>query len=103
MEQGSLPTLPAYPIKERLEIDGVNVLLLNVPPDQAYPQNVFGVSEKGDVLWQVEPRPSEAPNPRYTSIKDETGVIVARTEDRIARKIDPKNGKVLSEEQATDR
>ena len=27
MEQGSLPTLPAYPIKERLEINGVNVLL----------------------------------------------------------------------------
>ena len=102
MEQGALPTLPAYPIKDRLEIDGVNVLLLNVPPDQAYPQNVFGVSEKGDVLWQIEPRPSDAPNPHYTSIKDETGVIVARTEDKIARKIDPKNGKVLSEEQATD-
>jgi hypothetical protein len=100
MEQGALPTLPAYPIKERLEIGGVNVLLLNVPPDQAYPQNVFGVSEKGDVLWQVEQRPSDSPNPRYTSIKDETGVIVARTEGKIARKIDPKNGKVLSEEQA---
>jgi len=102
MEQGSLPTLPAYPIKERLEINGVNVLLLNVPHDQAYPQNVFGVSEKGDVLWQVEPRPSQAPNPRYTSIKDETGVVVARTEDKIARTIDPKNGKVLAEEPARD-
>lgn len=102
MEQGSLPTLPAYPIKERLEIDGINVLLLNVPPDQAYPQNIFGVSEKGDVLWQVEPRPSKASNPRYTSIRDEVGVIVARTEDKIARKVDPKTGQVLAEEQAAD-
>ena len=99
MEQGTLPTLPAYPIKQRLEIDGVNVLLLNVPPDQAYPQNVFGVSEKGDVLWQIEPRSSQSPNPRYTSIRDEVGVIVAQTEDNVQRKIDPKSGKVLTEEQ----
>lgn len=102
MEQGSLPTLPAYPIKERLEIDGVNVLLLNVPPDQAYPQNLFGVSEKGDVLWQVEPRSSNTPNSRYMSIRDEVGVIVARTEDKLQRKVDPKTGKVLAEEQAAD-
>ncbi len=100
MEQGSLPALPAYPIKQRLEIDGVNVLLLNVPPDQAYPQNVFGVSEKGDVLWQVEPRPSQTPNPHYTSIRDEVGVVVAGTQDKIQRKIDPKTGKVLAEERA---
>jgi hypothetical protein len=102
MEQGSLPTLPAYPIKERLEIDGVNVLLLNVPPDQAYPQNLFGVTEKGDVLWQVEARSTNAPNSRYTSIRDEVGVIVARTEDKLQRKVDPKTGKVLAEEQAAD-
>ncbi len=100
MEQASLPTLPAYPIKERLEIDGIYVLLLNVPPDQAYPQNLFGVSEKGDVLWQVEPRSSNVPNQRYTSIRDEVGVIVASTEDKLTRKVDPKTGKVLAEEQA---
>jgi len=102
MEQGTLPTLPAYPVKQRLEIDGVNVLLLNVPPDQSYPQNLFGVSEKGDVLWQVEPRPSTGPTNGYSSIRDEVGVIVARTDDRIQRKVDPKTGKVLAEETAAD-
>jgi hypothetical protein len=102
MEQSSLPTLPAYPIKERLEIDGINVLLLNVPPDQAYPQNLFGVTEKGDVLWQVEPRPSSAPNPHYTSICDEVGELVALTEDKMQRKVDQTTGKVLAEEQAAD-
>jgi hypothetical protein len=102
MEQGTLPTLPAYPVKQRLEIDGVNVLLLNVPPDQSYPQNIFGVSEKGDVLWQVEPRPSQGPNSGYSSIRDEVGVVVASTGDRVQRKIDPKTGKVLTEEQAAD-
>lgn len=100
MNESPLPTLPAYPIKQRLEIEGVNVLLLNIPPDQDYPQNIFGVSEKGDVLWQIEPRPSQAPHNHYTSIRDEVGVVVAQTEDKFQRKVDPKNGKVLAEEKA---
>jgi hypothetical protein len=99
MSTGQFPSLPAYPVKQRLEIDGVNVLLLSIPPDQDYPQNIFGVSEKGDVLWQIEPRPSKAPHNKYTSIRDEIGVIVGTTEDNSLRKIDPRTGKVLSEEE----
>jgi hypothetical protein len=98
MSTGQFPSLPAYPIKQRLEIDGVNVLLLSIPPDQDYPQNIFGVSEKGDVLWQIEPRPSRTAHNRYTAIRDEVGVIVGTTEDECQRKIDPKTGKVLTEE-----
>jgi hypothetical protein len=98
MSTGQFPSLPAYPIKQRLEIDGVNVLLLSIPPDQDYPQNVFGVSEKGDVLWQIEPRPSKVPNNKYTSIRDEVGLVVGMTEDKCQRKIDPKSGKVLQED-----
>jgi len=100
MSTGQFPSLPAYPIKQRLEIDGVNVLLLSIPPDQDYPQNIFGVSAKGDILWQIEPRPSTAPHNKYTSIRDEVGIVVGVTEDRCQRKIDPKSGKVLYEEEA---
>lgn len=100
MTAGQFPALPAYPIKQRLEENGVNVVLLSVPPNEDYPQNIFGLNEKGDVLWQVEPRPSKAPHNKYTSIRDEVGVIVARTEDFFQRKIDPKTGRVLHEEAA---
>lgn len=100
MSTGQFPSLPAYPIKQRLEIDGVNVLLLSVPPDQDYPQNIFGVSEKGDILWQIEPRPSKTPHNKYTSIRDEVGLVVGTTEDNAQRKIDPKSGKVLHEEES---
>src|SRR5579884_2433338 len=100
MSTGQFPSLPAYPIKQRLELEGVNVLLLSIPPDQDYPQNIFGVSEKGDILWQIEPRPSTTPHNKYTSIRDEIGLLVARTEDGWQRKIDPKSGKVLTEEAA---
>jgi hypothetical protein len=99
MSTGAFPSLPAYPVKQRLEIDGVNVLLLSIPPDQDYPQNIFAVSEKGDVLWQVEPRPSRAPHNKYTAIRDEVGVIVGTTEDQMQRKIDARSGKVLHEEE----
>lgn len=102
MTASSLPNLPAYPIKQRLETEGVNVVLLSVPPEENYPQNIFGLNEQGDVLWQIEPRPSKTPNNKYTSIRDEVGVIVGKTEDRCQRKIDPKTGKVLTEEPAPE-
>lgn len=77
----------------------MNVVLLSVPPNEDYTQNLFGLNEKGDVLWQVEPRPSKEPHNKYTSIRDEVGVVVAQTEDNTQRKIDPRNGKVLTEEE----
>jgi hypothetical protein len=102
MTAGEFPALPAYPVKQRLEIEGVNVVLLGVPPEENYPQNIFGLNEKGDVLWQVEPRSSTEPHNKYTSIRDELGLIVAKTEDRFQRKIDAHSGRVLHEEQAPE-
>jgi hypothetical protein len=101
MDSHPLPQLPAYPIKQKLEVQGVIVLLLGVPPNENFPQNIFGVNEKGDVLWQIEPRPSTEPNNRYTSIRDEVGIVVAQTGDETQRKIDAKTGKVLYEETST--
>lgn len=92
--------MPAYPIKQHLQIGGIDVVLLSVPPGANLPQNIYGVTEKGDVLWQIEPRPSATPDNKYTSIRDELGIIVAETEDSCRRKIDPKSGKVLTEEPA---
>lgn len=102
MSAGAFPSLPAYPIKQRLQVDATNVVLLDVPPEENYPQNIFGLNEKGDVLWQVEPRPSAEPQNKYTSIRDELGVIVGKTEDRCQRKIDARSGRVLHEEPAPE-
>jgi hypothetical protein len=102
MTAGQFPALPAYPIKQRLEVAGVNVVLLSVPPNEDYPQNIFGLNDKGDVLWQVEPRPTTTPHNKYTSIRDELGLMVAQTEDGCQRKIDTKNGRVLHEERSPE-
>lgn len=100
MNASPFPQLPAYPVKQRLQAEGVNVVLLSVPPEENYPENIFGLNEAGDVLWQIEARPSRAPNNKYTSIRDEVGLVVGKTEDQCQRKIDPKTGKVLTEEPA---
>lgn len=95
---GAFPQLPAYPVKQKLSVGGVDVVLLAVPPEEHFPQNIYGLTEQGDVIWQIEPRPSAAPNNRYTSIRDEIGLVVAVAEDNNQRKIDPKTGRVLHEE-----
>lgn len=98
MNSGPFPQLPAYPVKQKLEIGGVNVVLLSVPPEESFPQNIFGLNEQGDVLWQIEPRPSSTPYNKYTSIRDEVGMVVAQTEDKAQRKVEPRTGRVLYEE-----
>ncbi len=100
MNASPFPNLPSYPIKQRLQAEGVNVVLLSVPPEANFPENIFGLNDKGDVLWQIEARPSKAANNKYTSIRDEVGLVVGKTEDNCQRKIDPKTGKVLTEEAA---
>ena len=102
MNTGPFPALPAYPVKQKLELEGVVVVLLTVPPEEHLPENIFGVNEKGDVLWQIEARPSKTPDNKYTSIRDEVGIVVALTEDQAQRKVDPRTGRVLVEEPAPD-
>ena len=101
MNAASFPELPAYPVKQKLSVEGVEVVLLAVPPEEHFPQNIYGLTEKGDVLWQIEPRPSQTPNNRYTSIRDEIGLVVAVAEDTVQRKIDPRTGRVLQEDPPT--
>ncbi len=47
------------PIRCAIEILGIVVIALEVPPDQVMNENVFGVSGEGKILWQIE-RISEA-------------------------------------------
>src|ERR1043165_3278686 len=44
----------AHPVRETAEVAGVLVVLLRIPKDQSMPENVFGVSADGNVLWQGE-------------------------------------------------
>jgi hypothetical protein len=59
-----------YPISEVVEVGGLLIVLLDAPPKESMPGNVFGVLQSGHVAWQIEPMPSVTINPvdRYTGI-----------------------------------
>jgi len=59
-----------YRIAEFAEVDGVLIVVLDVPPNASMTENVFGVSKEGRILWQIERIPETGTDPTncYTSI-----------------------------------
>lgn len=60
----------AYDIGEVAVINDVFVVVLNVPLDASMTENVFGVSKKGEMIWQIEriPEISIDPTNSYTGV-----------------------------------
>ena len=57
------------PIKCAIEVAGVVVVALDVPRRQVMNENVFGVSEDGKILWQIERIPDATyPACMYTNL-----------------------------------
>lgn len=50
----SVEILP-YPVREAREVNGTIVLVLEIPPSVAYPDNVFGYVKDESRLWQIDP------------------------------------------------
>ena len=63
------------PIQEVAEVSDVLVVLLHVSPKVPMTENVFGVSQAGRIMWQVERIPEAAKNP-YTGIFRPKGTTV---------------------------
>src|SRR5262245_45464382 len=59
-----------YPIQEVAAVGDVIVVLLDVPPKESMTENIFGVSNSGKILWQIERIAATATYPVncYTSI-----------------------------------
>ena len=46
-----------YNVKAVIEVTNTLIVLLDVPPKESMSENIFGVTSKGQILWQVESRP----------------------------------------------
>ena|ERR1700742_1416990 len=53
---GDFKNIFKYPIKEHLEFEGMIIVLLDVPINVVYNENVFGVSLIDNHTWQIEKR-----------------------------------------------
>lgn len=87
-----------HPIKQSHAIDQVLIVLLDVPPAVQMPENVFGVSDKGDVVWQIE-RTAKNPLFRYEEIhENQGGEIVVWHYECSNNYLDFRSGKILRTE-----
>lgn len=51
-----------YAVAKSIDVHGVQIIILKLPTLKNFPENVFGISNKGDVMWQIQPLPSEMRN-----------------------------------------
>ena len=88
-----------YPIWDIAEVDDVLVVLLRIPAKESMTENVFGVSQAGVILWQMQPIPETGTDPVnfYTGLKPLAGgKILLGNWNGFAVVVDVQMGKVLS-------
>lgn len=64
-----------YPVRDAKDVDGVLVVVLDVPPKASMRENVFGISTEARILWQIEPFAVNSANPgnQYVGITGKAG------------------------------
>ena len=58
-----------FTVKKIIEIDDVVVVLLSIPTGVTYNENIFGVSNKGGIIWQIEGTVPQSSNSPYVDIE----------------------------------
>jgi len=71
-------------------------VLLESSPGVIFNENIFGILESGDTLWQVEKKSSVYPDSPYTDIWIQDTHLMAHNWDGWDVWIDSKTGKILS-------
>lgn len=89
-----------FPIKELIEIDDIAVVCLKVPADTVFNENVFGVTQEGNICWQISGRKYVYENSPYMSISNLKGKIIARNWDCLDMIIEPRTGTIIGKIQS---
>jgi hypothetical protein len=96
--QGNVIPFP-YDIKETLEVNGILVVLLEVPPDRVMTENVFAISSDGKLLWQIAPTAGNSTDPvnTYTGFTGHgEGTVRIFNWNGTSSLVDLQTGKVLA-------
>jgi hypothetical protein len=88
-----------FDIREIVEVDGVLIVILDIPPDRTMTENVFGISKEGKLLWQIERTAANSSDPTnvYTTITghDQNTARIYNW-NGTSNSVDAGTGKVLS-------
>jgi hypothetical protein len=88
-----------FEIQEIVEVDGVLVVILEIPPNRMMTENVFGISTEGKLLWQIERTAANSTDPanKYTGFTGHDQKIVRIYNwNGTSNAVDARTGKVLS-------
>jgi hypothetical protein len=87
-----------FDIRETAEVGSILVVLLHVPHTRVCTENVFGVSEDGKVIWQIERTAANSTDPVnvYTGFSGHDGqAINVFNWNGTSNLVDVRNGHVL--------
>lgn len=86
-----------YPIAETLDWVDAIIVLLSIPKGQKMNENVFGISYKGEILWQVpETKYLDEISP-YTGIERIGTNVGLYNWDATERIVEPVTGRIIEQ------
>ncbi len=85
-----------WPIDKILEINGILIVLIMPESTATYNQNVFGVSQNGELLWQIETQKTPYENSPYTGLNLKDGKLSLYNWGGFLLFVEPGTGKVLN-------
>ncbi len=85
-----------YPIDEIKICEKIVIVRLDIPPKVILNENVYGISENGELLWQIEKLDHIYEDSPYTGMTLKEGKLILYNWDGLEVNIDPKTGKVIS-------
>lgn len=88
-----------FDIAEYIDFGNTTVVRLKVPIDIIFNENVFGLNDKGKIIWQIERKELMHDNSPYTNItKLDEDKLRLNNWDGTVLFVNPNNGKILNEE-----
>lgn len=85
----------AYPIRQVIKFNDCLVVRLESDIGQIYNENVFGISNEGKVLWQIEPMPHVYNDSPYTGLGQEGNSAKLSNWDGTDLIIEPYTGRII--------
>lgn len=90
-----------YPIEALTIIGNIIIVILSIPNSGGMTENVFGVSNTGNILWQIERLTANATDPvnRYVGFgSHEMNTLFISNWNGVVVQIDVRTGQVLKSE-----
>lgn len=86
-----------YPVNDFLVFQKVIVVILDVPVQEKFNENVFAISDKGNILWQIEKRQLVYENSPYTGIESSGDNVILYNWDGLKLTVVAETGKIISQ------